>query len=335
MQQALRDVNASNVEDLIAVAALYRPGPMDYIPQYAEGKRHPESIRYAHPIIEKHLSVTYGIMVYQEQAMFLARDMAGFTWQQVDKLRKAISKKSGKDFDDVCNLFATKSKERGIPEQVIDEVLALMAKFGGYAFNRSHACSYALLSYYTAYLRNYYPSEWLAACIQIDRLDEDKISILRKECHIDKIPVKEPDINESGLETTVNKKGEIILPLSTVKGVGARAEDIIKCQPFADLNDLATRARPNRMMVSALAEANALNCLSEIADFEYLEDFMEHWDNLVAERNRIEKQSLRLKKLEENNSLSIDKIVSTNKTSAIRSTKSEKITKLLSDDLFD
>ena len=125
------------------------------------------------------------------------------------------------------------------------------------------------------------------------------------------------------------------MPLSTVKGVGARAEDIIKCQPFADLNDLALRARPNRMMVSALAEANALNCLSEISEFEYLEDFMEHWDNLVAERNKLEKTALRLKKIEENNSLSIDKIVSANKSSEIKSTKSEKITKLLSDDLFD
>jgi DNA polymerase III alpha subunit len=335
MQQALKEIEASTIEDLIAVAALYRPGPMEFISQYAEGKRNPDSVKYAHPIIEKHLSVTFGIMVYQEQAMFLARDMASFSWAEVDKLRKAISKKSGKDFDEACNLFKTKSLANGVSEEVVDEVLALMAKFGGYAFNRSHACSYALLSYYTAYLRHYYSSEWLAACIQIDRLDEDKISILRKECHIDRISVKEPDINESGLETTVNKKGEIILPLSTVKGVGARAEDIIKCQPFIDLNDLAIRARPNRMMVSALAEANALNCLSEIADFEFLEDFMEHWDNLVAERNRIEKQSLRLKKLEENNSLSIDKIVSTNRSSEVRSTKSEKITKLLSDDLFD
>jgi len=105
MQDALRKVQASSVEDLIAVAALYRPGPLEYIDTYAEGKKNPQYVYYAHPIIKKHLEVTYGIMVYQEQAMFLARDMAGFTWAEVDKLRKAISKKSGKDFDDICALF--------------------------------------------------------------------------------------------------------------------------------------------------------------------------------------------------------------------------------------
>ena len=333
MQQALRDVTASNVEDLIAVAALYRPGPMDYIPQYAEGKKHPESIQYAHPIIEKHLSVTYGIMVYQEQAMFLARDMAGFTWQQVDKLRKAISKKSGKDFDDVCNLFSTKCKERGIPEAVVDEVLALMAKFGGYAFNRSHACSYALLSYYTAYLRNYYPSEWLAACIQIDRLDEDKLAVLLKECSMDRIPVKAANVNESGVETTVNKKGEILLPLSAIKGVGARAIDIVQHQPYEDCKDLAYRARPNRGMVAFLAEHDALSCLPDTLQFEVVEDFLEYWDNIVAERNREEKNSLRMQKLAEKNSVSYDDIIN-NRERKTKSTSST-IKTLLSDGLFD
>jgi DNA polymerase-3 subunit alpha len=306
---------------------------MDYIPQYAEGKRHPESIKYAHPIIEKHLSVTYGIMVYQEQAMFLARDMAGFTWQQVDKLRKAISKKSGKDFDDVCNLFATKSKERGIPEPVIDEVLALMAKFGGYAFNRSHACSYALLSYYTAYLRNYYPSEWLAACIQIDRLDEDKLAVLLKECSMDRIIVKPANVNESGVETTVNKKGEILLPLSAIKGVGARAIDIVQHQPYEDCKDLAYRARPNRGMVAFLAEQDALCCLPDTLQFEVVEDFLEYWDNIVAERNKEEKNSLRMQKLSEKNSVSYDDIIN-NKERTIKSTSSS-VKTLLSDGLFD
>lgn len=332
MQQALRDVNASSVEDLIAVAALYRPGPMDYIPQYAEGKRHPETIQYAHPIIEKHLSVTYGIMVYQEQAMFLARDMASFTWQQVDKLRKAISKKSGKDFDEVCSLFATKSAENGISKEVVDEVLALMAKFGGYAFNRSHACSYALLSYYTAYLRNYYPSEWLAACIQIDRLDEDKVAVLRRECDMERIPIKNPNINESGVETSVNKKGEILLPLSTIKGVGTRSVEIVESQPYEDIKDFCYRARPNRGTVAALAEANALCCLPDADEFEYVEDFLLHWDQLVLDRSREEKQALRLRKLAEKNSMSYDSIVSGEKK---QSNTARVSNHLLSDELFD
>ena len=336
MQSALREVEASTIEDLIAVAALYRPGPMEYIAQYAAGKRNPELVRYAHPIIEKHLAVTYGIMVYQEQAMFLARDMAGFSWSEVDKLRKAISKKSGKDFDEICALFKTKSIANGIDEAVVDEVLALMAKFGGYAFNRSHACAYALLSYWTAYLRYYYPSQWLAACIQVDRLDEDKIAMLRKECAFDKIKVKDPDINESELQTTVNIKGEIILPLSTVKGVGARAEEIVAGAPYENLEDLAFRARPNRLTVSALAEANALSSLPDIAQFEYLEDFMEYWDNLVLERNKKEKLMARQKRLEEKGSLSIDKLNGNKPKSEVKSnTNKINLSKLLSDDLFD
>ena len=231
------------------------------------------------------------------------------TGPSMGKMMKAISKKSGKDFDDVCNLFATKSKERGIPEAVIDEVLALMAKFGGYAFNRSHACSYALLSYYTAYLRNYYPSEWLAACIQIDRLDEDKLAVLLKECSMDRINVKPANVNESGVETTVNKKGEILLPLSAIKGVGARAIDIVQHQPYEDCKDLAYRARPNRGMVAFLAEQDALCCLPDTMQFEVVEDFLEYWDNIVAERNKEEKNSLRMQKLAEKNSVSYDDII--------------------------
>ena len=334
MQQALRDVEASNIEDLIAVAALYRPGPMDFIPQYALGKKNPEIVHYDHPVIKQHLSVTYGIMVYQEQAMKMARDMAGFTWTEVDKLRKAISKKSGKDFDDACNLFKTKSIAKGVDETIVDSVLQLMAKFGGYAFNRSHACAYALLSYFTAWLRYYYASEWLGACIQIDRLDEDKLAILRRECQIDKIVVKEPNINESGLDTMVNIKGEIILPLSAVKGVGARAEDIIKNQPYEDIKDLCYRTRPNRMMIQALAEHNALDCLPDILQFEYLEDFMVHWDELVTQRTQEEKNAARLKKLADKNSLSIDQIMS-NKVNDKTTRNTNKFNTLLSDNLFD
>jgi DNA polymerase III alpha subunit len=334
MQQALRDVNASNVEDLIAVAALYRPGPMDYIPQYAEGKRNPQSVKYSHPIIEKNMTVTYGIMVYQEQAMQMARDMAKFTWVEVDKLRKAISKKSGKDFDDACNLFKTKSLANNIDPQVVDEVLALMAKFGGYAFNRSHACSYALLSYYTAYLRCYYPSEWLAACIQVDRLDEDKLAVLLRECAQDRIVVKEPNVNESGVATSVNKKGEILLPLSTIKGVGTRAVEIIEHQPYTDIKDFCYRARPNRGMVAALAEKEALSCLTDIDQFEYYEDFMEHWDQLVAERTRDEKNAIKLNKLRDKNSLSFNDIMNNTKRTVVDE-KAEDISSLLNDELFD
>jgi len=209
-----------------------------------------------------------------------------------------------------------------------------MAKFGGYAFNRSHACSYALLSYYTAYLRNYYPSEWLAACIQVDRLDEDKLAVLLKECAQDRIVVKEPNVNESGVETSVNKKGEILLPLSTIKGVGSRAIEIIEHQPYIDIKDFCYRARSNRGMVAALAEKEALSCLSDINQFEYFEDFMEHWDILVAQRTKDEKNAQKLSRLKDRNSLSLEDIMNKTKRTAVDS-KTEDITDLLDDELFD
>jgi len=206
----------------------------------------------------------------------------------------------------------------------------LMAKFGGYAFNRSHACSYALLSYYTAYLRYYYPSEWLAACIQIDRLDEDRMAILLNECRLDRIPVKDPNINESGVETTVNKKGEIFLPLSTIKGVGARAEDIVQKQPYTDLKDFCYRARPNRGMVEALSKTTALDCLEGLDVDE--SEFMALWDELVETRTKEERNALKLAKLREKNSVSVDDII--NKRRVIR-TRSKAIDTLLDDNLFD
>jgi hypothetical protein len=152
-----------------------------------------------------------------------------------------------------------------------------------------------LLSYYTAYLRCYYAPEWLAACIQIDRLDEDKLAILLRECNGDRIVVKEPNINESSIETSVNKQGQILLPLSSIKNVGSRADDIVNNQPYENLEDFATRARPNRLTVQSLAEACALECLEETHSFTYVEDFMVHWDSIVESRNAKEKLALRMR----------------------------------------
>jgi DNA polymerase III alpha subunit len=334
MQDALRKVNASNMEDLIAVVSLYRPGPLEYIDTYAEGKMNPSSVYYPDPIVKKHLEVTYSIMVYQEQGMQLARDMAGFDHNEVDKLRKAISKKNDKLFAEVTDLFKKKSLERGFDERVVDSVLSLMSKFVGYAFNRSHACSYAILSFWTAWLRYYYPHEWLATCIQLAKDDEDKVKMLRQECQMEKIVIREPDINESGVDTRVNEKNEIMLPLSSIKGVGSRAEDIIKEQPYDDLKDFCIRARPNRGIVEALSKTSALDCIIE-KDISQ-EDFMILWDNLVLERNNAEKKKLRDEKRESKLSVSMDKIVQPKKTNTNSiGLNSNAIKNLLSDNLFD
>jgi DNA polymerase-3 subunit alpha len=293
MQDSLKLINPTCINDLIAIVALFRPGPKEYIPLYAQGKSNPKEIKYSHPIIEECLSDTYGIMVYQEQAMKLARDMAGFNWLEVDKLRKAISKKSGKDFDDACNLFRSKALEREFPEKAVNEVLSLMEKFGGYAFNKSHACAYAILSYWNAWLRYYYKNEWMASAIHTDKDDEDKLATYRRECALDGIQISSPSINESGTTTLVNNKGDIMLPLTSIKGVGTRVEDLIKMQPFDDIDDFATRARPNRGMVKALAENGALDCLLTGKSFHDIDSFLEYWDEIVEKRNQIEKQKIR------------------------------------------
>lgn len=290
MQDALRLVQASDVEDLIAVAALYRPGPLEFIPDYAAGKKNPSKIKWVHPVVKRHLEVTYGIMVYQEQAMLLARDLGGLDHEEVDKLRKAVSKKDPEAFNKICEVLKKKAAARGENEAVIDSVLNLMAKFAGYAFNRSHACAYAILSYYTAWLRTYYPSEWMAAVMHVDRDNDDKMALYRRECKMEGIEVKQPNVNDSGLETTVTPTGAIALPLNSIKGVGSMAQAIVDEQPFETLKDMVWRARPNRGMVEHLANGGALHCFEEVRRFSGVEDVMAYYDELVSERNLEEKR---------------------------------------------
>jgi len=278
--------------------------------------------------------------------MQLARDMAGFDHNEVDKLRKAISKKNDKLFAEVTTLFKKKAIDRGVEESSVDAVLNLMSKFVGYAFNRSHACSYAILSFWTAWLRYYYPHEWLATCIHLAKDDEDKVAMLKKECSMERIVIREPNVNESGTITLVNGNNEIMLPLSSVKGVGTRAEDIVKHQPFTDCRDLCFRARPNRGMVEALAMSGALGCLPD-TKFEYVNDFLEYYDELVGQRSEEDKRIAREAKKKFKTVVSLDEEFQLNETEAIidrskTATKQRQPTKLrgslkslISDDMFD
>jgi DNA polymerase-3 subunit alpha len=276
MQKALKEIKASTMNDLIAVAALYRPGPMDYIPDYAKGKLNPGAIKYCHPLVEKHLSPTFGIMVYQEQAMFLAREMANLDWLEVDKLRKGIAKKSGKQFDEACEIFARKASQRGVSNEVINEVLQLMSKFGGYAFNKSHACMYAIVAYWTAYLKTYYAAEWMAACIEADKDDTDKLDIYIRECERLDVKIKEPNVNESDLTTTVSEDGLIYLPITSLKGVGNSGSSIVENRPYKSLDDFVDRSGCNKSLFVALSAGGAMKCLVDDpeADEEY---FLDYW----------------------------------------------------------
>lgn len=280
MQSSLKEVKVSSVEDLIAVAALYRPGPKKYIPSYAKGKFNPGSVKYAHPLIEKHLSETYGVMVYQEQAMFLSREMAQLGWLDVDKLRKAISKKTSTQFKEACLNLSTKSLARNIPKKAVDEVLELMSEFGEYAFNKSHSCMYAIMGYWTGWLKYYYPSEWLAACIETAG-DEEDLDMFLKECERMNIKVSDPSVNISGMHTTVAPDGTIYLPLTSLKGVGDSAEQISTNKPYNDLYDFIEKSKCNKSLFVALAAGGALNCLVPgDVDDEYFVDFwIEHSKN--------------------------------------------------------
>jgi DNA-directed DNA polymerase III PolC len=295
MKKSLKEVKADCIEDLIAINALFRPGPLQFIPQYAEGKKNPASVRYSHPLIKEVLGVTYGIPVYQEQAMELGRKMASFNHNDVDKLRKAVSKKMPAEFLEICNKFKKGALANGIPANAIDEVLARLQGFAGYAFNRSHACAYSLLAYSTAYLRTYFPSEWLAACMQCDRDDEDKMAVYRRECSSEGIRVVSPNANESGLNITVNQRGDILLPLNTIKGVGESAKTIVDNQPYEDMMDVANRARPNRGLIESFAHAGALECFREVKG-KPADEIMEYWDSLIERRIAQEREEKKLAK---------------------------------------
>lgn len=334
MQDALRQVQASCIEDLIAVAALYRPGPMAFIPDYAAGKQNPSKVKYEHPIIKKHLEVTYGIMVYQEQAMFLAREMASLDWDEVDKLRKAVSKKDPEAFEKICKVFEEKALAKGVPKPAVDATLNLMAKFAGYAFNRSHACAYALLSYYTAHLRAYYPAEWMAAVMQIDSDDEKKMAVYQRECKSNGIVVLKPNVNDSGLETTVTSEGAVALPLTSIKGVGTMAQVIVQHQPFENMRDMIWRARPNRGMVEHLAEGNALSCFEDTKRCRAVEDLMLYFDELVSERNEEDKRKKREEKMRYKVMSPLAGIESTNSNERRAKPKREKAKVLNTKSLF-
>jgi DNA polymerase-3 subunit alpha len=241
------------------------------------------------------LGVTYGIPVYQEQAMELGRKMASFNHNDVDKLRKAVSKKMPAEFLEICNKFKKGALANGIPANAIDEVLARLQGFAGYAFNRSHACAYSLLAYSTAYLRTYFPSEWLAACMQCDRDDEDKMAVYRRECSSEGIRVVSPNANESGLNITVNQRGDILLPLNTIKGVGESAKTIVDNQPYEDMMDVANRARPNRGLIESFAHAGALECFREVKG-KPADEIMEYWDSLIERRIAQEREEKKLAK---------------------------------------
>ena len=246
MQKYLRELQPSKFEDLIAMNALYRPGPMDYIPDFIARKKDPTQIKYDIPCMEKYLKDTYGITVYQEQVMLLSRQLAGFTRGQSDTLRKAMGKKLIEKMNHLEGLFYEGGEKNGHDKKVLQKIWEDWKKFASYAFNKSHATCYSWVAYQTAYMKAHYPAEYMAANMSRNLDNINEITKLMDECKSMGIETLGPDINESRLKFSVNKAGAIRFGLAAIKGMGASAATaIIKEResngPFKDIFDLAQR----------------------------------------------------------------------------------------------
>ncbi|MBQ9232360.1 MAG: DNA polymerase III subunit alpha, partial [Prevotella sp.] len=261
MQKYLRELKPTVFEDLIAMNALYRPGPMGYIPQFIKRKRGEEPITYDIPVMEKYLKDTYGITVYQEQVMLLSRLLADFTRGESDALRKAMGKKKKDIVDAMKPKFIEGGKKNGHDPKVLEKIWGDWEAFASYAFNKSHAACYSWVAFQTAYLKANYPAEFMAAIMSRRRDQITEITKLMDECKAMGIATLGPDVNESYLKFGVNKKGEIRFGLAAIKGMGdAVAEAIIgereKNGPYKSIFDFAQRvnfSNVNRKAFESLA----------------------------------------------------------------------------------
>ncbi len=272
MQKYLRELQPSTFEDLIAMNALYRPGPMDYIPAFIARKHGQEPIVYDIPEMEKYLKDTYGVTVYQEQVMLLSRMLANFTRGQSDTLRKAMGKKMISKMMELKSLFLSGGQANGHKPEVLEKIWADWEKFASYAFNKSHATCYSWVAFQTAYLKANYPSEYMAAVLSRNLSDITKLTIYMDECKAMGITVKGPDVNESFATFGVNTHGDIRFGLSAIKGIGGNVvRDILAARDnggeFKDIYDFVERVPSsalNRRTFENLALAGAFDCFDGI-----------------------------------------------------------------------
>lgn len=273
MQKYLRELQPSTFEDLIAMNALYRPGPMDYIPDFIDRKQGRKPIEYDIPIMEKYLKDTYGITVYQEQVMLLSRLLADFTRGESDALRKAMGKKLRDKLDQMKPKFINGGQKNGHDPKVLEKIWADWEKFASYAFNKSHATCYSWVAYQTAYLKANYPSQYMAATMSRNISNITEITKLMDECKSMGIQTLGPDVNESGLKFTVNQAGHIRFGMGAVKGVGENAaiaiiEERTKNGSYKNIFDFVQRVNLsacNRKSIENLALSGAFDGFKEIS----------------------------------------------------------------------
>ena len=273
MRKALVEMRADRFEDIIALVALYRPGPMANIPTYCARKLGQEKPDYIHPMIEPVLRETFGVIIYQEQVMQIAQALSGYSLGEADMLRRAMGKKIKKEMDAQRARFVDGAVERGIARSKADEIFDLLAKFADYGFNKSHAAAYALIAYWTGWFKANHPAEFLAASMTLDKGNTDKLAEFRAEAQRVGIKVAPPSVNASEVDFDVRAEAAggatIVYALSAIKGVGeAQAEALVKARgakPFASLADMAGRLDPR------LVNKKALESLAAAGTFDELE----------------------------------------------------------------
>ncbi len=280
MRKHLMNLRPTEFEDLIAMVALYRPGPMEKIPNYIRRKYGQEPVTYDLPEMEEYLKTTYGITIYQEQVMLLSQKLAGFTKGQADTLRKAMGKKNHALLAQMYPLFIEGATKNGHPKEILEKIWEDWKSFASYAFNRSHAVSYAVVSYQTAYLKANYPSEYMAAVLSHNLKDAKKLSFLMEETRKMGIKVLPPDINESNYLYTVNKEGNIRYGLGGAAGVGKAAVEAIinerqKNGPYKIFFDFIKRVNlraVNKRTIETLVKAGAFDCFEGTHRAQYFHE---------------------------------------------------------------
>ncbi len=290
MQKHLRDLKPTNIEDLIAMNALYRPGPMDNIPKFVARKHGREPVEYPHEWLEDILKPTYGIMVYQEQIMQCAQIMAGYSLGQADMLRRAMGKKQAEEMDRHRQIFLEGSAKKGVDPNQANEIFDTMARFASYGFNRSHAAAYSVLAFQTGYLKTHYPAEFMASVLTHNKNNLDKVNFFLSECKRMGLKILGPDVNESHMHFTVNERGAIRFGLSALKGVGEGPVEAIMAErdengPYPDIFDFVRRQNQrviNKKVMESLVLGGALDCFEGIHRAQYFaptdrfETYLEH-----------------------------------------------------------
>lgn len=283
MKDVHKQIKPDRFEDLIAIVSLYRPGPMDNIPTYIKRKHGEEEITYLHPSLAPILDETYGIMVYQEQVMQIARALGGYTMGEADKLRKVMGKKQREEIPKQREKFTKGAIANGISEDVAKSIFDQMEKFASYGFNKSHAAAYSLISYQTAYLKTHYPVEFMTAVMDLDMTNAEKLSFFTAECKAAGIDILQPDINKSGADFRV-ENGKIRYALGAIKGVGEGYMQGVVAEReknglFKDMSDFCHRIDIkflNRKQLEHLIKAGAFDVLepNRAKLFENIETIM-------------------------------------------------------------